>query len=204
MPIPMICPRDYTLRTKLGHVIRFEAGVPTPVPQAAYAEALAKNIVPAKRPDDDTPVFGMVHAEITGSLRDAMIYGAVDELVKRNQSEDFTGGGVPKAVSITAAIGIPVSATEVSRYWTNYREMVAENTELPSHPNVEVVRELQALSTRKQMEDFVEEHDLKLPATKGKSLKELKSLLLHAIIGQQITPAADPGEYKKPSSLTMD
>lgn len=204
MPIPMICSRDYTLRTKLGHTIRFVAGEPTSVPESAYAEAIAKNIVPAQRPSDDKPAFGMVHAEITGTLRDAMIYGAIDELVKRNQTEDFTGGGVPKAAAITDAIGIPISSGEVGRYWTNYREMVAENSDLPSHPQVEVVRELQALSTRKQMEEFASEHDIRLPNTKGKSVKELKSVLLHQVIGQQVAPAHDPGEYKKPDTLMMD
>lgn len=203
MPIMMVCQRDYTLPTRTGHAIRFEAGVPTPVPEALYAEALAKNIIPVERKSDDEPIFGMIHAEITGTLRDAMIFQAIDEVVKRNQTEDFTGGGVPKAAALSAIIGLSLSATEASRFYTNYRQIIGENGELPQHPKTEMVRELQSLTSRKQLVEFAEDHDISLPKTKGKSLKELKELLLNNVINQMTTPpAAD--EYVKPDTLMQD
>ncbi len=203
MSIQMVCPRDYTLRTRMGHTIQFIAGEPTPVPESAYAEALSKNIVPVERPDGDKPAFGMVHAEITGSLRDAMIYAAIDEIIKRNQTEDFAGGGVPKAAVLSAAVGVSISASEAGRYHTNYREFVATNSPLPTHPHVEIVRDLQACSTRKQLTEFAQEHNYAMPKAQGKNNKELKELLLHAVINQQVAAPA-PDDYQKPSSLQMD
>lgn len=205
MMIKMICPRDYTLRTTLGHVIAFKAGEPQPVPEAAYHEALAKNILPVKDANGEKSAFGMASAEITGSLRDALVYDAIRVLVSRNHVEDFTGGGMPKAAAIQKEVGVHVSAQETSKYWAGYKQIVAENGEFPSHPNVETVRELQGLGTRKQFEQFAEDLGVAIPETKGKSLSELKSMLLYTIINQHQAPlgvAAD--EYRKPASLTMD
>lgn len=200
--IPMICPRDYTLRTRTGHTIRFEAGVPSPVPESAYQEALAKNIIPVERPSDDNNAFGMVHADITGTLRDAIIYQAIETLVHRNNAEDF-GGGKPKATAMSIETGLSLSASEVGKYWNNYKQLVAENEALPTHPRVEVVRELQACATRKQLTEFAEEHGINMPKAQGKTVKELKELLLNAVVNQQqVAPAAD--EYVKPATLTHD
>ena len=204
MPVQMVCPRDYTLRTRNGHTIRFIAGEPTSVPESAYAEALSKNIVPAARPDSDKPAFGMIPAEVTGSLRDAMIYGAIAEIIHRNQTDEFTGGGVPKAAVVTAGAGVTVSASEVNRYYTNYREFVANNEPLPVHPKVEVVKELQACATRPQLTQFAADHGFELPNAKGKSNKEVKELLLHAVINAEIAAVADDDDYVKPSTLTED
>lgn len=207
MPIDMVCPRDYTLRTRMGHTIRFIAGEPTPVAEDAYQEALAKNIIPVRRPDDDSPAFGMAHAEITGTLRDAMVFLALDEIAKRNHSEEFTGGGIPRAAVVTTEVGIRLSATEVGKYWSLYRQSIAENTALPTHPSVEVVRELQACATRKQLTEFSEEHGIEMPRAEGKSVKELKELLLNAVINQHaLAPEPDKSEngYTKPKTLMMD
>lgn len=206
MMIKMICPRDYTLRTTLGHVIKFEAGEPTPVPEAAYHEAIAKNILPVKEKNGESSAFGMATAEITGSLRDALVYDAIRVLVARNHVEDFTGGGMPKAAAIQKEVGVQVSAQETSKYWAGYKQIIGENGDFPTHPNVETVRELQGLGTRKQLEQFAEDIGVPLPATKGKSLSEMKSILLYTIINQHQAPltAAAPDEYKKPDTLMMD
>jgi len=213
MPVLMKCPRNYILRTRLGHVVSFIADEPTLVPDAAYAEALSKNIIPVERPDTEKPYFELAHADITGTLRDALIYRAIHETVLRNSPEDFQGGGVPKAKLISDQVGVTVSATEVGKYYQNYRQIIAENSDLPSHDKIDLVLELQSCSTRKQMEEFAEQIDMPLPATKSKSLKELKGALLYGLINSAAQASAadlmtaanaDKSEYKKPSSLTMD
>lgn len=201
--ILMVCPRDYTLRTRMGHVIKFTGGVPTPVVEAAYAEAIAKNIVPVERPDDDKPAFGMVRAEIKGTLRDAIIFAALDEIAGRNQSEDFTGGGVPTAAAVTVATGMRMSAAEVGKFWTNYRELLAQNETIPTHPQLDVVRELQSCVTRAQLVDFAKDHDVNMPKAGKVSVAELKELLLNSVIHHlPLAPAAD--SYTKPSTLQED
>lgn len=200
--INMVSQRDYVLRTKMGHTIDFKANVPTPVAEQAYAEALAVNIVPVERPDGDTPQ-GRVEAAITGTLRDALIYKAIASLVARNNYEDFTGGGVPKAAAVSVETAFSVSQNEVSRYWGNYRSMVATNEALPTHPHMAQVEELQTCTTRKALEEFCSDHDINVKGAKGKTVKELKEQVMHAVVaGQAVPPAAD--EYVKPETLTKD
>ena len=207
MTVMMVCPRDYTLRTTLGHTIAFKADEPTPVPDSAYQEALSKNILPVRVPNGEGAAFEMAHAEITGTLRDALVFDAIEALVKRNNVEDFGGGG-PKAAAIAAETGLQLSARETANYYTRYKQLKSENDALPTHPNVELVRELQGLSTRKQLEAFATDIGVAIPSTKGKALSEVKSALLYAIVNQNQAPlsAAKPekGAYVKPSSLEMD
>lgn len=203
--IKMVCPRDYTLRSTTGHTVKFEAGEPADVPEALYAEALAKNILPVKAGPGESPAFELATAEITGNLRDALVFDVIQVLVKRNNPEDFTGGGAPKAAAIARDTGLQISAREVSKYWNLYKQIVAENAEFPTHPNVELVRELQGMSTRKQMEEFAADIGVSVPKTKGKSLAEIKSELLYAIVNQkQSAPVADADDYVKPDSLEQD
>lgn len=205
MSVPMVCPRDYVLRTRMGHTITFKAGEPTGVPEAAYSEALAKNILPVQNVDDERPVFELATAEITGTLRDALIFDTIHNMVTENSVEEFAGGGIPKASVVSAKIGVPVSASEIGKYWQLYREIKGENGPLPQHPNMELVREVQALATRKQLEEYARDLDVPLSKSKGKSLSELKTFLLYTVVNQQqmpVVPAA--GEYTKPASLTMD
>lgn len=203
MTINMVCQRDYTLRTLSGQTIAFKAGEPTPVAEAAYGEAIAKNIVPVTRLDDDGTAPGMAHAQITGSLRDALIFSALQDAVNRNASEEFDGGGKPKATTIAAATGLQISASEVSKYWANYKQLMGENAPLPTHPNVELVNELQQLVTRKQLTEFASDHDIDYKEAAGKTVKDLKQAMLYQVVNQKQMPAMGD-EYVKPSSLTMD
>lgn len=201
--IDMVSQRDFVLRTRMGHTIRFEATKPTPVPDAAYSEALAHNIVPVVVPDADSPQ-GRVEANITGTLRDALLFKAIHTLVVRNNYEDFTGGGVPKAAAVSLEAGFSVSQNEVSRYWGNYRTMVATNETLPTHPHMAQVEELQSCSTRKSLEEFCADHSIVIKGAKGKTVKELKEQVMHAVVsGQVVPPALDEG-YTKPESLAQD
>lgn len=211
MSIFMKCPRDYTLRTTLGHIIFFKADEPTKVPEAVYHEALAKNILPCEVPNGEKPNFDMAEGRVTGPLRDALVFEAIQTLVKRNNSEDFTGGGMPKAASLTRESGVDVSGSEASNFWNRYKQIVAENTEFPTHPNVELVRELNGSSTRKQLEQFATDLGIDIRHLKGKSLAQVKSFLLTAVVENKQAPIAnddDDGqgtkEYVKPSSLTED
>lgn len=191
--IMMQCPRDFVLRTTTGHTVRFEAGKPTPVPEAIYAEALARNIVPVKGPiDTDSPATGNTRVSLHGPLRDALLYNAIHALVQRNQPEDFDGGGQPKPSSIKDFCGVPISAQERTKYWSNYRELMGNNVELPSHPNVNLVLELQSISSRKQLLEFAAEHEIDLAKPEGKTPADLKALLLGLLVNHKQAPAQEP------------
>jgi hypothetical protein len=208
MMIHMVCPRDYTLRTKLGHTIKFKAGEPKPVPESIYHEAVAKNILPVKAVDNEAPAFELATGRVTGPLRDALIFEAIQALVRRNHQEDFTGGGLPKAIAVSKETGVDVTTQEMSNYWNRYKEIIAENSDFPSHPNVELVRELNALSSRKQLEFFAKDLGIDAKQLKGKALAEVKSLLLYQVVNNNQAPSAsvvvDDDDYVKPGSLTED
>lgn len=208
MMINMVCPRDYTLRTKLGHVIKFKAGESKAVPESVYHEAIAKNILPVKALNNEAPAFEMATGRVTGPLRDALIFEAIQTMVRRNHQEDFTGGGLPKAIAISKETGIDVTSQEMSGYWNRYKEIIAENSEFPSHPNVELVRELNALSSRKQLEAFAKDMGIDAKQLKGKALAEVKSILLYQVVNSNQAPivstVVDADEYEKPESLTED
>lgn len=195
--VMMKCPRDFVLRSTQGHTVRFEANKPTPVPEALYAEALARNIVPVSDYlDTDAPASGKSRVALTGPLRDALIFYGIDQLVNRNQSEDFDGGGQPKPDAIKELVGVPISAQERTKYWANYRELTGNNIELPTHPNLEMVLELQSLSTRKDLEGFAKEHGIELGKGAGKTNHEIKAQLLGSMVSFQQAP-------KQASSTTL-
>jgi hypothetical protein len=197
----MICPRDFTLRSKTGATISFEAGVPTNVPEDIVPDALAVNIVPADGValDGENPV-GYAVAQITGTLRDALILNAIQTLVQRNAPEDFDGGGQPKTVSLSALAGLTVAASERTKYWNRYREIIGSNSEMPTHPNVGAVLDLQSMSTRKQLKEFAADHGMEKEFEKfsTKSLPELKTLLLGNLVGRR------QGPMVKTSTLVED
>lgn len=198
--IKMVCPRDFTLRSETGHVVRFEAGVPTAVPEVLVPLAMSRNILPVEDHEDERPVFGMLNTSVTGTLRDALILQSIDALVSRNNYEEFTGGGSPKAAALAAETGLSVSAQEVSKYWDRYREIKGTNSELPKHPSVELVRDLQQISTRKALIEFCNEYDIPYKKHEGKALKDLKQIVLSLIVNQKTLPIAET----KPGTLTSD
>lgn len=186
MSTKMVCPRDFVLRSTSGHTVAFKANVPQDVPDVLYAEALSFNIIPAsgQAEDQDTPApQGTV--QIMGPLRDALIFNAIVELVKRNSSEDFDGGGVPKVASIADLSGVKLGAPERTKYWGLYREIIGSNGEIPTHPNVVLVQDLQGLTSRDQLEAFAKDHELNIDSVKGRSNRELKEALLAQVINKQ-------------------
>ena len=186
MSTKMVCPRDFVLRSTSGHTVAFKANVPQDVPDVLYAEALSHNIIPhsGKANDQDTPApQGQV--QVMGPLRDALIYNAIQTIVTRNTSDDFDGGGVPKVAAITDLSGVKLGAPERAKYWNNYREMIGSNSEIPTHPNVVLVQDLQGLTSRDQLEAFAKDHELNVKDVKGRSNRELKESLLAQVITKQ-------------------
>lgn len=201
MTIKMVCPRNFTLRTQSGHTIHFEAGKPKDVPDMLYAEALRFNIVPVKGAHvDDDDGTGQPRVQITGSLRDALIYGAMHEIVTRNSPDDFDGGRQPKPKAIEDITGIKISAQERTKYWDNYREIIGSNQELPTHSNVQSIQDLNTMRSQKDLLAFAEERGYDLNKLKGKNNRDLKE----AILGQLIMERNAPVQSDKPSTLVED
>lgn len=194
MPVPMLSLRNFTLRTKSGHTIFFEGGVVTPVPEEIVAEALAVNIVVTDSTDRENQLkfkSADIQSNITGSLRDSLILGAIEELVRENDTDNFNAGGQPKVAALAHATGLKLGGGEASKYWERYREIKSTNADLPSHPRVENVLELQRLTTRAQLTSYAKDMGFDFKGLDKKSLKEAKEALMYATINyhEAATPA---------------
>jgi len=135
MPLEMTAPRNYTLRTKSGHTIKFLAGQPQFVPDEIVSEALAVNILPVEGGvirDTDDSGKGVQKVIITGLLRDAMLLRAIDDIMRENDVENFDAGSRPKVNVINDRSGLGITAKERSDALEKYRKIKAEQDELPT------------------------------------------------------------------------
>jgi hypothetical protein len=179
----MVCPRNFTLRTTLGHTIQFKAGEPTPVPNEVVELALAVNILPA--PNQALPAHNEGHASgftkiaaMPQLLREAIVMRCLDELVRENNPANFSGGGRPKPASIRERCAIDVSATETNKAWERYRELKANNEDLPSHRNLDLIYDIQQTSSPKTLREFAQELDMPPAEYTGLSVTELKAAVV--------------------------
>lgn len=185
MPIEMIAPRNYTLRTKLGHTIRFEAGKGKLVPDAAVSEALAVNILPVENSDLNTADMsgvGVQQVVIGGPLREALLITTIADLVKENNGENFDGGGRPKVAVLNQRTGLSLSAKERADGWDKFRELTNAGEDMPTHKAMETVLALQTISSPSDFKEYAKL--LHVPDSKmlGLSAREQKQLLLAAAI----------------------
>lgn len=206
MPVPMISLRDFTLRSKTGHTIFFEGGKPTPVPEEVVAEAMAFNIAVTDGLTDREAALKFkptdAQSVITGTLRDAIIFGALDELVRENDSDNFNAGGQPKVHALYQVTGVKLTGGEVSKFWERYREIKSTNSDLPTHPRVENVLELQRLTTRAQLVEYAKDMGFDVAMIDRKTLKEAKEALMYATIN--FHEAATPAPAPRPDTSTLE
>lgn len=109
--------RDYTHRSTLG-VISFEEGVPTHVPPHMEKEIVA---IGGVRADGDNPDILEQTPKLPdaplGDDREAEIKAAFDLLIERNDSNDFTGQGVPSVKAVEKIVGFDVDRKELVELW---------------------------------------------------------------------------------------
>lgn len=127
--------RNITVRSaKTGMAIKFIKGDPTYVPPKMHQEVMEKGILPVDEKgaavDPHTHDAGLAQeprvllAPDDGDEREVKILEVINALVKRNNPTDFTGGGMPSAKSITAALGWKVDSKEVKMVWEKHRRQV--------------------------------------------------------------------------------
>lgn len=187
MPTLMKAPRNYTLRTKTGHVIRFEGGKPKQVPDDLVSAALAVNILPvdnADVPDADVTAGGVQRVVISGQLREAILMHTIHDLVRENEMDNFDGGGRPKVNVINDRCGLGISAKERSESWDKYRELIANGEDLPKHKAMDTVLTVQAMTMPHDIKEYATLLDVPEKSLTGLSLREQKQVLLAAAVKQ--------------------
>lgn len=189
----MICQRDYTLRTLTGHVIHFKAGQPKEVPYECVDAALAVNIIPAAGGFADRPEEKHVGpsriASMSPEMREAIFLHTIHELVRDGDSVCFDGGGKPKITAIRDRCGLELTATERSKLWDKYRDIIASNSELPKPKNVDLVLEVQACNTHKLLVEYYELFGGDKDEIKGWTLKEIKAAVV--VAAMKYTPSVE-------------
>lgn len=126
--------RDIVVRSLHGHAIEFKKGVPTGVPRIMHAECLEKGILPEEGPEQGNAVQdgpGPKLAPEDKMERDDAILAVIKAMVKRNNSNDFTGGGHPSATAVSASVGWKVDQKEVKDVWVKNREFLIRGADAP-------------------------------------------------------------------------
>lgn len=181
MPTEMICPRHYTLRTRDGHVIHFEPNKPKMVPDAVVAEAMAFNIIPTTGFRDEAPEMSAgkpIKINIPPQLREALIYKVMSDLVEENNPDHFDGGGAPKLSILVDRTGLTLLNKEKNDYWGKHRELRSTNSEIPTHKLVDVVLDIQYLSTPKDTKEYAQAMGVPEQDVIGRPVSQQKKILL--------------------------
>lgn len=116
--------RNRTVATLRGHVIEFKKGEPTYVPPDCYDEVIAIGAVPEEELVEAEQPAGSEPTEL--AARRSALFDAFDAIVLRNNSSDFTAGGVPGAKAVAAILGWTPDNKERTDAWNKYREEKGE------------------------------------------------------------------------------
>lgn len=189
----MVCQRDYTLRTLTGHVIHFKAGEPKDVPLEVVDAAIAVNIIPvtggfADRVEEKHTGPARI-ASMSTEMREAILLHTIHELVRDAETATFDAGGKPKTAVVKERCGLELTATERSKLWDKYRDLMASNSDLPTPKNVDLVLEVQATNSHKQLVEYLELFGIAPESVKGWTLKEIKGAAVVAAMKYDATPA---------------
>ncbi len=114
--------RNHTHRSLTGKVIRFEKGEPRPVPFDLIQEVIGFGATRVNGDNGDgfTDDEKLVPGEPTGPERDALLIAAFEELIAKNDPNDFGANNRPKASAVKEVSGLNVDAKERDRIWMIY------------------------------------------------------------------------------------
>lgn len=115
-----IMPRNRVVVSTLGHSIEFKKGEPTQVPPALYDLVQQHGAVPEEDiPEETKPVSKVPTDPIE---RSGQIQTAIELIVLRNNSQEFTAAGAPHAKVLSAELGWPVDAAERDVEWAKFQQ----------------------------------------------------------------------------------
>lgn len=122
--------RNLNVTSTFGHSIDFKKGEPTYVPPIMRKTCIEKGILPVEEEGGAEAATELLEASEKVKLnippedadeRKGMIELACRDIAKRNHARDFTGGGTPSAVAVTATLGWKVDQKEVKDVWVELR-----------------------------------------------------------------------------------
>lgn len=115
--------RDKVHSSVYGHTVEFKKDQPVYVPPVPAlidevmlfgAESVDGEFAVAEQAD-------LVEKPPVGDDRAVLIAAAIEQIVEKNDSDDFTGSGVPTTKSIEAIVKFDLSAAERDAAWDAYK-----------------------------------------------------------------------------------
>ncbi|NLA67481.1 MAG: hypothetical protein GX856_04420 [Gammaproteobacteria bacterium] len=179
--------RTFRLASTTGHVIRFQAKVPTFVPDAAVPEAMAAGCVPVD--EADVPFYedlSRAKVEFNGDVRKSMLFLAVKTLTLKNDYKNFDAGGNPKVKPVSEMIGFEVNRQELLDIFRIYQQSVAENVDYPLHPAAPNILKVLEAEDKGELLELAEEFGVDKDKAKGLQGRDLRKLLLVKLSGVEV------------------
>ena len=117
--------RDVMVPTDYGYMIGFKKDVPMYVPPLAREACLAKGIMPV---DGEIPIVKEEEKpqEPIGPERKRQIKAGIKVLMEKNDTNDFTAGGVPKEAALRRDLGFRMNRREISDAFKEVRVELQE------------------------------------------------------------------------------
>ena len=128
--IQMVLQRSRTLRTTRGHVIRFKANMPRPVPVTVRAEAMQIGAVPVEETDlpQDDGNENKKPVPLTHEERRAKIEEAIKMMKERNNRTDFTATNAPSLDVLRKETGLrDIQKEERDAVYTEMEQRLRED-----------------------------------------------------------------------------
>ena len=122
--------RDITVTSLIGRSIFFAKGVPTHCPREMHAEVMEKGVIPVEEADAVMVTERAAAQPKPAEPEDAMersdaIAAAIQVLVARNNTKDFSAGGVPTSAAVSAVLGWRADAAAIRPEWDKFKRALA-------------------------------------------------------------------------------
>jgi hypothetical protein len=112
--------RNYTMRTLHGHIIGFVKGEPTHVPPVCVKDALLIGAEPIGEEIDILDPENEPVIPLSPDERQAALVTAFGMLEERNDSQDFSGNGIPTKAAVEKIVEFTVGKKEIEALWVAY------------------------------------------------------------------------------------
>lgn len=113
--------RDFTLTTIFGHSVEFKKGVPVRVPPIIQADARAIGAVPVGDSEGVDLVPEAKADPVPDADRAVLILQAIEQIVEKDDRDDFTATGKPTTGAVSAIVGFKVSSQDLTPIWAKFR-----------------------------------------------------------------------------------
>lgn len=175
--------RKFRLASTNGNVQMIDVGDNDVHPDLVQ-EAMAAGMVPANA--EDAPKFednARAKVDFTGDVRKSMIYLAVKSVAEENDVQKFDGGGSPKPAVVSDMLGLTVNKRELNDVYQIYLTLKGSGESYDLHPNAPNILRVIEAQSHAELAELAKEFGVDEKSIEGRSVKDLRRLLLVKLNG---------------------